>query len=207
MSNLQSLVYLPDASYLDAVRNVLGIIDLDPCSSGRVQSVVQAQGWFRADQAEAALAESWSGSVFLHPHPSARMARRQLQKLLRDYLNDRVTEAIILSGQQDILRQEPLLLDFPFVFHYQRLKYWRWCKSEDKYVSYHPSTNNITVYLPRKNGIHMDDESIKRFTDEFRRYGRVVLTQNPEYRWQDDAMRATMRWQIKPVLTNLYQRP
>jgi len=38
-------ILIPPEDYLIAVRQVLGVIDLDPCSSARAQLSIDAQGW------------------------------------------------------------------------------------------------------------------------------------------------------------------
>jgi hypothetical protein len=202
IGDLDGTILVPDASYIDAVLAVLGRIDLDPCSSPKAQSMIRAQGWFRADQAEAALAEAWSGRVFLHPHPNARLGRLQIQKLLRDYLADRVTEAIVLGNRMDMLRSEPLLLSFPFVLHIQRLPHWLWDTDKQKLIRHSPSFNSVTHYLPAKDGSCFDDGALGRFHSAFSRYGRFILSEDYDGDdWQQQVLLASRRMPIAPVLT------
>jgi len=202
ITDLDGTILVPDGSYLDAVLSVLGRIDLDPCSSPKAQAQIRAQGWFRADQAEAALAETWSGKVFLHPHPNARLGRLQIQKLLRDYLADRVTEAIVLGNRFDMLRSEPLLLSFPFVLHIKRLPHWRWDKESQKLIRMHPSFNSVSHYLPAKSGNCFADEALNRFHGAFSQYGRFVLAEDFDGDdWQQQVLLASRHMHIPPVLT------
>lgn len=195
-------VLIPPEDYINAVRKTLGLIDLDPCSTATAQQAIDALGWYRAEEAEAALAEPWAGRVFLHPHPDGIIARYQLQKLLRDYLADRVTAAVILIGKSDWLRAEPLLLSFPFLFHYRRLSHWRWLSSTQELVRINPSFNSVTLYLPAKrNGTHFDDEALARFVEAFSPFGRVLLTEDLGEDWEQHALLATRRMPIRPVLT------
>ncbi|MGB7564710.1 MAG: hypothetical protein WBM08_08140 [Prochlorococcaceae cyanobacterium] len=191
----------PDGPYLDAVRDLLGVIHLDPCSSSRAQAVIAAQSWFRADQVDASLAQEWRGNVFLHPHPNARIERRQVQKLIRDYLNDRIPSALLLTGRSDLLRTEPLLLSFPFVLHLQRMKHWRWNAEKQALEGIWPSHNNLTVYLPRRQGTMFDNGAIDRFCHLFQRFGRPTLSEDLGDEWQTHALTTTHRWPIKPILT------
>jgi len=205
ITDLDATILVPDASYVDAVLAVLGRIDLDPCSSPKAQAQIRAQGWYRADQAEAALAEPWSGRVFLHPHPNARLGRLQIQKLIRDYLGGRVSEAIILGNRIDMLRSEPLLLSFPFVLHIQRLPHWMW-KPDDptgpRLVRHSPSFNSVSHYLPEKDGSCFDDAALARFHAAFRRYGRFILAEDYDGDdWQRQVLAASRRMPIPPVLT------
>lgn len=196
-------ILVPPAHYLDAVRRVLGIIDLDPCSTPIAQQAIDAQGWYRAEDATAALAEPWAGRVFLHPHPDNAIARYQLQKLLRDYLADRVTAAVILTGRTDWLRCEPLLLSFPFLLHYKRLFHWRWNRNTETLERLNPSNNFATLYLPAKKGGHFDDDKLQLFSETFSPFGRVILAEDTGDGWEQDALLATARMPIKPLLTTV----
>jgi hypothetical protein len=65
LEDAESTILIPQASYIDAVRRTLGVIDLDPCSTAKAQTSIDALGWYRAEEASAALAEPWSGRVFI----------------------------------------------------------------------------------------------------------------------------------------------
>jgi hypothetical protein len=201
-----STILIPDTAYLDRVRRVLGIITLDPCSSPKCQVAVSAQTWYRSDQAQGALAQSWSGNVFLHPHPNSTIARRQVQKLLRDYLTSRVTSAIILSGRIDLLRQEPLIQSFPHLIHWKRLRHWRWVSPELGLQPLNPSFNCLSIGLPAKNSLTYDEEWFDNFRRYFSSYGRIIIPEDIDQQWQTEAMAATRSWPIKPVLTALRER-
>lgn len=194
-------VLIPPRDYIDAVRRVLGIIDVDLCSSATAQKQIEAQAWYPANQAKASLADAWYGRVFLRPHPDSTIARFQIQKVLRDYLADRVTAAILLLNKVDWLRQEPLLLSFPFLLHYRRMPHSRWIREKDSLESFYPSFGSQTVYLAAKEGSHFDDEKLSLFIDTFSRFGRVLLSEDMGDDWQDDALRSHLRAPIKPVLT------
>ena len=195
-------ILIPPEPYINAVRKTLGIISLDPCSTAIAQQSIEAQGWYRAEDAEAALVEPWAGTVCLHPHPDALIARYQLQKLLRDYLADRVTAAVILTGKTDWLRAEPLLLSFPFLLHYRRLTHWRWRPATAELTRLNPSFNSLTIYLPAKQGgTHFDETALNRFVAAFSPFGRVVLAEDLGEDWEQHALSASHRMPTKPILT------
>jgi hypothetical protein len=201
LEDAESTILIPPAAYVEAVRRTLGVIDLDPCSTTRAQAQIDAQGWYRAEDATSALAEPWAGRVFLHPHPSTSIARYQLQKLMRDYLADRVSSAIILAGKSDWLRQEPLLLSFPFLLHYRRLPHWRFDAGKDTLQRINPSFNSVSIYLPAKSGGHFDEDRLALFIENFSAYGRVVIAEDLGDDWEQDALLASGRFPIKPILT------
>lgn len=197
----EATILIPPDSYIQAVRQTLGIIDLDPCSSRTAQNSIDAQGWYKAEDAAAALAEPWSGRVFLHPHPNSTIARHQLQKLIRDYLADRVSAAVILAGKSDWLRQEPLLLSFPFTLHYRRLPHWKLNPTSGELERINPSFNSVSIYLPAKAGGHFDEDHLARFIEAFSSLGRIIIAEDLGDGWEQDAQLASARMPIKPVLT------
>ncbi|MCE2836904.1 MAG: hypothetical protein LW834_08065 [Cyanobium sp. 49614_E6] len=197
----EATILIPPESYVAAVRQTLGIIDLDPCSTRTAQNSIDAQGWFDAADARAALAEPWTGRVFLHPHPDATIARYQLQKLLRDYLADRVAAAVILAGKSDWLRQEPLLLSFPFALHYKRLPHWKLSRATGELERINPSFNSVTIYLPAKAGGHFDEDRLARFIEAFSSFGRIIIAEDLGDGWEQDAQLASARMPVKPILT------
>jgi hypothetical protein len=207
-NSLEGVILIPPASYLQAVRAVLTDIDLDPCSTAIGQKHIDAAGWYKADDAMAALAEPWSGRVFLHPHPNSQIARHQIQKLLRDYLAGRVTAAILLFNKPDWLRAEPLLQSFPHLLHWRRLLHWRYNVATDSLERLYPSFSSCTLYLPARNGNHFDDTVIDAFIKHFRVYGRILIAEDLGDDWQQDALVAfasshNRRNSIAPLLTEV----
>lgn len=195
-------VLIPPEPYLNAVRATLGAIDLDPCSTAKAQTFVNAIGWYRAEEAEAALNESWTGRVFLHPHPDAVIARYQIRKLIRDYLADRVTQAVLLANRFDWLRQEPLLLSLPFALHYKRLAYNRYITDSGAIQRVNPSSPSLTVYFPAKTGgTHISDDALDAFIANFSTYGRVILAEDLGDDWEPHAAKAAARCSLQPLLT------
>lgn len=84
--------YTP-ARYLDAVRIVLGHIDLDPASSEAANQVVGADRYY--SKHEDGLAQPWKGRVFLNP-PYGRLAGEFITKLVAEHEAGRVTNAVAL---------------------------------------------------------------------------------------------------------------
>jgi hypothetical protein len=193
-----SHVLIPPPEYLDATRRVLDFIQLDPCSTAACQKVIGAHAWFKASNAAENLDEPWSGRVFLHAHPDLALARQQLQKLLHEYLAGRVDAAIILAGRGDWLRQEPLLLSFPWLIHYKRMAHRRVMPGGS--TPFTPTHNTISHYLPARQGFEFDEDRLALFVEAFSPFGRIVLAEQTGRDWTEDALIATARMPVKPVL-------
>jgi hypothetical protein len=85
--------YTPDWC-LDAVREVLGAIDLDPASSAAAQQRVQAGRCHTI--ADSGLHHPWHGRVFLNPPYRQPACARFVAKLLQELHLGRTTAAILL---------------------------------------------------------------------------------------------------------------
>jgi phage N-6-adenine-methyltransferase len=81
--------------YLDAVRDVLGGIDLDPASSAIAQRTVRATTHFTTD--DNGLTKEWRGRVWLNPPYAQPDIADFVAKLITEYRACRVTEAILLT--------------------------------------------------------------------------------------------------------------
>ena len=201
LSNPDSQILIPADDYIAAVRRTLRVIELDPSSSAKAQLHIDAQSWYRAEDAMAVLAQPWSGRTFFHPHPQAKIARYQLQKLLKDYLADRITEAVLLIPRAEWFMQEPLLLSFPFLFHYRQLRMVRFDAANQCLKRCYINGLSATVYLPKKdNGVYFNDEAMHRFAESFSPLGRAILPEDLGASWDQHAVLASSRAHIKPVL-------
>lgn len=81
--------------YLDAVREVLGHIDLDPASSDAAQAAVQARQYYTANSD--GLQHSWYGRVWLNPPYAQPLIGQFLAHLIAEWQRGHITEAITLT--------------------------------------------------------------------------------------------------------------
>jgi hypothetical protein len=87
--------YFTPSKYVEAVRDVLGTIDLDPASCPEAQATVRAEQHFTKD--DDGLSKEWWGKAFLNPPFSRPLLRPFVQKLIQEYRSGRVSEAILLG--------------------------------------------------------------------------------------------------------------
>ena len=80
--------------YIEAARDALGDIDLDPASSEFGQSRVQAAQYFTVEND--GLTQPWYGRVFLNPPYSQPLIQQFIEKLIHEYRSARVDSAILL---------------------------------------------------------------------------------------------------------------
>jgi phage N-6-adenine-methyltransferase len=82
--------------YIEAAREVLGGIDLDPASNPIAQRTVKATRYFTKD--DDGLTQKWGGHVWLNPPFSNPLGAQFVAKLCEEYDAGRVTEAVLLQN-------------------------------------------------------------------------------------------------------------
>jgi hypothetical protein len=82
--------------YIEAVREALGDIDLDPATCCAAQEVVRAKTFFTVETD--GLARPWHGRVFLNPPYHRDLMSRFVAKLVDEISAGRVTAAIMLTN-------------------------------------------------------------------------------------------------------------
>ena len=80
--------------YIDAARQVLGAIDLDPASSDEANSVVQASRYFTL--ADDGLSKRWQGRVWMNPPYSRPEIEQFVAKLASSVADRDVPAAVVL---------------------------------------------------------------------------------------------------------------
>lgn len=86
--------YTPN-EFIDAAREVLGEIDLDPASSDAAQAVVQASRYFT--KADDGLKQNWDGRVWLNPPYAQPYIADFVSKMVGERRAGRVTSGVMLT--------------------------------------------------------------------------------------------------------------
>lgn len=160
--------------YMDAVRDVMGHIDLDPASCEEANLIVKAKHFYT--EAENGFTKGWFGRVFLNPpygycYPDGRYKPNGgltaqghwSARLAAEYQTGAVSEAILLINANTGERWFQPLWEYPVVFVCPRIKFIRGRNTDPKKG---PTKGNAFVYFgPR----------VERFVEVFQQFGRVVL--------------------------------
>lgn len=93
LTSSESPEYYTPRPYVDAVRDVLGGIDIDPASSAVAQETVRAGTFYTTE--DDGLAKDWPGRVFLNP-PYGALAPRFVARLMEQYEAGVTNAAIVL---------------------------------------------------------------------------------------------------------------
>ena len=148
--------YTP-AKYLDAAREVLGGIDLDPASCLKANQIVRADRYYTAK--DDGLRQPWTGRVWLNP-PYGGESGVFVAKLVDEYLAGNVTAAIILVNAHctDTAWFQPLF-DGVLCFTNHRINFYG---DDDRSGSTHGS---VFAYF---------GDNKQSFSERFREFGPVV---------------------------------
>lgn len=159
---------------IEAAREVMGAIDLDPATTLAVNTaIVQARKIYTFD--DNGLVQPWSGRVWLNP-PGGRERNKSRaaiwwNKLANEYALGQVTEAIFLGFSLEALAttQDTRLWigDFPFCIPRARIAFLQQKGDGAFEVGESPTHSNVIAYLPRP-----DRGSEARFVEVFSRFGR-----------------------------------
>jgi ParB family chromosome partitioning protein len=146
--------------YIEAAREVLGDIDLDPASCELANQTVRASQFFDA-QANG-LTQQWYGRIFMNPpYRRDRIQGRFVTKLINEYRAVRVTEGIVLIGNRTECSWFRPLWQFPLCFTDHRIAFVSPAGLKDS-----PVNANVFAYLGR---------NVAKFKDVFSRFGVVVV--------------------------------
>lgn len=117
-SNKSDEHYTPE-NIINAAREVMGEIDLDPMSCKAANGTVRAAKFY--DKKADGLKKPWLGKVWLNPAFS--LANEAVSKLIQCHLADEVTEAILLIKAAPDTARHQLLAALPFCEWRGRIKF------------------------------------------------------------------------------------
>jgi hypothetical protein len=148
--------------YIEAVRKVLGGIDLDPASCDAAQDVVNAKQYFTKE--DDGLKQEWRGRVWMNPPYSRGLINLFTDKLLKEYASGNVTAAIMLvSGRTSNCSWFKPLYDFPMVVAFERVY-----RRPGRPLTEQPNAVPYFVFLGH------GWEAINKFVGVFEPFGQVI---------------------------------
>lgn len=165
-----SVEYYTPPRYIDAAREVLGGIDLDPATCEAAQEWIRATDFYTKD--DDGLSKPWFGKVWLNPPYSKEEGKsnqaRWSQRLVQEYKSGHVEEAILLvKAALGYKWFEGLWVDWPACFARERLSFIKNDGSDDG------QSKQATAFFY----LGPDVEKFKRV---FKQFGRVIMPEQKE---------------------------
>jgi hypothetical protein len=139
---------------LESVLDVFdGEIDTDPCSNSHEKPNIPAKTLFTKD--DDGLSQEWFGRTYMNP-PYGDVLPQWIEKIVNEYQNGGVTEALVLVPNRSDTRWYRMIHDYPFCAIDGRLKF-----SGSKNSATFPS---VVFYL---------GENVKAFFEAFECHGSI----------------------------------
>lgn len=190
----ESVDHYTPIEIVDAARELMGGIDLDPASCERANKYIRAKRYFA--QQDNGLSKAWKGRVFLNPpggrideagnrveHGGFSSAKVWWQQLSRSWWSGKVETAVFVGFSLEILQttqgegDAPIPLQFPCCYPAKRM---RFLVEQDGKLSAggSPTHANVLVYLPKQ----WDNQEKSKFSRLFEDFGHCVWPAVPTKR-------------------------
>lgn len=123
-NNSGELEWYTPAEFIEAAREVMGAIDLDPCSTAIANEVVKATEFYTAEQD--GLQYGWRGRVWMNPPYHKDLIWPFCEKLSEEVANGNVDEAICLTNNatETVAFQRMAEIAAAMCFPKGRITYW-----------------------------------------------------------------------------------
>lgn len=150
--------YTP-VDYIEAARQLMGGIDLDPASCDAAQETVQALAYFTRE--DDGLTKDWHGRVWLNPPYSYPLVEKFVHRLIAQYEYENISTALTITNNcTDAAWFHCLLERFPVCFTKGRVPFWR--------------PNQESFATRQGQAIFYLGNEINRFAEIFSKFGIVV---------------------------------
>src|SRR5258708_34791919 len=122
----KSIEYYTPKEYIEAARQVMGSIDIDPASNEMANQVVRATKYYTKETN--GLTKPWPGNVWLNP-PYGKEGNRAnqatwSQKLIEQYQAGITKQAVLLVNAATETRWFQVLLGYPVSFPASRINFY-----------------------------------------------------------------------------------
>lgn len=162
LQSSESNEWFTPAEYVNAARELMGGIDIDPASCEVANRVIQAAKYYTKQ--DNGLARSWRGRVWLNPpygfENGASNQETWSRELIERYQAGLVTEAVLLVNAVPGNKWFQPLWDFMICFPDHRIRFYNAEVEQSQ-----PTHSNALVYLGHQR---------VRFIELFNRFGVVV---------------------------------
>ena len=146
--------------YLESVKTVMGVINVDPASNDYANERVKAEIYYT--EATNGLDKEWNGKVWMNPPYASALIKQFIAKLLEEIDAGRCTEAIMLTNNSadTLWFHDSARASKAVCFTKGRINFY---KADDSTTS--PTNGQTFFYF---------GDNVEAFTEEFKQYGMIV---------------------------------
>lgn len=148
--------------YADAVRAVMGDIDLDPASCREANQIIRARRYFTKE--EDGLKQRWYGRIYINPLYKQGVMSKFVEKLISEFTDRNVTEAIVLTNNATETKwfQDLSSCSRAVCLNKGRIRF----VNEKGEIIGAPMQGQAFFYL---------GDNVSRFCEIFRRFGTILI--------------------------------
>ena len=163
LTSSESENYYTPPLYVEAVKQVLDVIDLDPASCEEANEIVKATTYYTKSQN--GLLQKWHGRVFCNPpYKKTNNVSNQslfLQKAIEEYETGNITQCILLLSATVSNKWFQKVWDYPLCITNHRINFIK----ENGIKSRSSTIGNVFVYL---------GQNPVKFRAIFSQYGTII---------------------------------
>lgn len=148
--------------YIEAAREVMGSIDLDPASCDEANEIVKATKYYTIR--ENGLVQPWSGNVFMNCPYGRKGQSTWTAKIIEEFKKGNIEQAIVLVNAATGNKWFEPLWQYPICFVRRRIKFI----TPGEESKHSPTHSNVFVYLGNDQG------QKDKFAAVFKEFGPVV---------------------------------
>lgn len=149
----ESVEWYTPSVYIDAAREAMGGIDLDPASCAKANETVKAEEYWTASDQPSPLQRKWWGRVFLNPPYGKKdgdsVAAMFCNKAIAEYQAGNLEAAVVLVNSVHSQRWQAPLYQYPVCFVNHRIQFVSGDGEENK----NPTFQNVFIYLGRESDL------------------------------------------------------
>lgn len=162
LQSSESAEWYTPAPYVEAARELMGAIDIDPASNPFANEVVQAATYYTWK--DNGLSKRWPGRIWLNP-PYGVDGPRFIARLIEQYQSGVTTEAVLLVNANTEAKWFQPLYEYLICFTNHRIRFYNHSGASSQ-----PTQGNALVYFGNQK---------RRFIEVFKQFG-VVCQATPQ---------------------------
>src|SRR3990167_1010279 len=154
-------------NYIDAAKQVMGSIDLDPASSAKANEIVQANKYYSKD--DNGLTQEWAGNIWLNPPYSQPLISDFSKTIVDKFLKREITQACILVNNATDTNWFQRMLNVASAVCF--------IKGRVKFIDLQGESSGAPL---QGQAILYFGENLKGFNEAYKKFGVILWTSNGE---------------------------